>query len=378
MTPNTRHAATAATARPQAETLTNNWMNRAACTNRPENWWDGDKPKLTEKARAVCLSCPVLTECLSEQMVREGSWSRSVIRGGLTGPERTQLCIDAQMDGPYDAEEARLLALEAGAYGKPVRDIAGDDVSGSTVRMAARMAGERVPNRQLVAAERGTAVDKAVQNADHIMTWRESGLSRQAIASRLGVGRSAVDVVVRKYSAAAGVQAEPAVGGESAEEALLDAYLAGQSLRLTHEQLLAAIGRGLARGMNYRDIDRVQGLAAHTTAQFVCRQRKRFERDGREFPVLAVRNVSLTDRQVLEARERYAAGGITDMELAMRYGVPRNVMSHALNGRNYKHVGGPIRRGRSEASMQASKAWNDEVCRGAFAAGRINKERKAA
>jgi hypothetical protein len=380
MNTTTRHGTTAAAhivhpRRP--ETTTDGWENRAACYNRPEAWWDGEDPGLTEKARATCLSCPVLAECLGEQMRLETGqmWSRSCVRGGLTGPERIRLCIDEQADGPYDAEEARLLALEAGAYGKPVAEIAEDGVSVSTVRLAARMAGEHVPVRDVEKARKGTALERGMPHATQIMQWREANVPRDEIAARLGLSRTAVDAVIGVYrTLTKGAAAEP-VEVNDAEKTLINDYLNGQPVQLTAEQHIAAILEGLKQGMKYPDIDHAQGYRLGTTAQFVSRQRKKYQQAGQTFPITTemARRITFTDKQVRAIREIAATGKVTDLELAMRYGVARNVISHLVSGRNYRNAGGPIRQGMSDASKQASKKWNDKACLEAFAPSQAAK-----
>lgn len=375
----TKPAATLISQPRRPETVKDSWENRTACYNRPQEWWDGEDPKLTKKARAVCLSCPVLAECLSDQMERETDqmWTRTSIRGGTTGLERVQLCIDAESSGPYDAEEARLLALEAGAYGKPVADVAETAITRSTLRLAARMAGEYVEPVQPVRPVAGTALEKAFQHATQIMQWSSEGVSRRAMAERLAVGRSAVDVVVRTYRELTGeTEREKEIASEDVDKELIGAYLRGDWVKVTDEQRLAAIAEGVLRGMSYLDIDRVQSQAPNTTAQFVSRTRKRYGRAGQPFPAALSKSnrLTLTNEQVIEIREAYAVGDVRDMDLAVKYGVSRNVISHLVSGRNYKHVGGPIRQGKSAASKAASKAMNDQVCALAFAAGRANRK----
>lgn len=183
---------------------TSSWRNRAACYNRPESWWDGDNDTLTARARQICLTCPVLTECLGEQMQDEAStmWNRTLVRGGLTGPERTQLFLDEREGGPADPEEARLLALEAEAFDRPVTELAVEGASVPTLRLAARLAGERVPGRVLpsgVELRGGTSLERAFRRAEDIMRWRGEGMSMKQIASTLRIGRQSIEVVVRTY-----------------------------------------------------------------------------------------------------------------------------------------------------------------------------------
>jgi hypothetical protein len=46
----------------------------------------------------------------------------------------------------------------------------------------------------------------------------------------------------------------------------------------------------------------------------------------------------LNENQVVQARHRYAAGGVTQRELAEEYGVHLNTMHELLRGKKWKHV----------------------------------------
>lgn len=54
------------------------------------------------------------------------------------------------------------------------------------------------------------------------------------------------------------------------------------------------------------------------------------------------RKRTLTDEQVIEIRERYAAGGIKQRELGQEYGVSRICISQICTGFFYADVGGPV------------------------------------
>lgn len=341
------------------EPVTTSWEDRSACYNRPEEWWDGDDPKLTEKARAVCAGCPVMTECLGQVMQQERSvlWARFGVRGGLTGPERVQLFLDQREHGPADEEEARLLALEARATGQPVT--AEDEISVSTLHLAQRLAGEDVPMRKppsAVELRGGTAKDRAYARSQDILEWREAGMTVKAIAAELRMGRETVADVLKAFT-----DLTDNVTGD--DESQLDPrvladYLAGYDTVLPVDMQVLAVAEAVRQGMTYPDIDKARGLTKGYTATFVSRQRKKYEREGREFPVKAGSPRSLSDADVREMRERYARGGVTDMALALEHGVPRNVVSSALSGRNYKNAGGPIRSaGKTEESKHASREW---------------------
>lgn len=349
----TTSAALTADVRRRPETLTDRWEDRSACYNRPEEWWDGEDPQLTEKARAVCASCPVMAECLGEVMQQEKSvlWSRSGVRGGLTGPDRVQLFLDQREHGPYDAEEARLLALEGRAAGRPVTSREG--VSESTLQLARRLAGEKVPDRKppsAVELRGGTAKERAYGRAQDILEWREAGMTVKEIAAELRMGRETVKDVLSAFT---GLTQDDDAREEPGEldPRVLEDFLSGPDTVLPIDMQILALADAVKRGMNYPDIDKARQVTKGYTATFVCRHRKRYEREGREFPVKAVSPRVLKDEDVLAMRIRYAEGGVTDLSLSMQYGVPRNVVSNALNGRNYKHVGGPIREKPNVAGM---------------------------
>ncbi|MFD1278064.1 hypothetical protein ACFQ51_56955 [Streptomyces kaempferi] len=200
----------------------------------------------------------------------------------LTDVERVELFMDEKADGPYDAEEARLLALESAAYGKPVREVAEDGVSESTLRLAGRLAGEQVPARQVLPAKKGSGLEKALANAVQIMAWREAGVSRRQICTRLELARTPVASVISAYSSLVGESDEdPEEQPAEDEQTLRRSYLDGGAVRLSNDQKLQAIVEGVARGMTYPEIDRMQGFANNTTAKFVSRMRKQYDRAAR-------------------------------------------------------------------------------------------------
>ena len=197
----TRHATSLAAFR-RAETINRSWEDRSACYNRPEAWWDGDDPQLTEKARRTCLGCPVFARCLDKTMGVEDSriWARAVVRAGMTGTQRVQLFVDAREFGPYDGEEARLLALEVAATGRRVSDVVEEPVTESTLRLAQRLADEPVSELDrpsVVELRGGTARERAFKQADTILRLHlEDGLSRADVAKQLRIHRNFVAQVL--------------------------------------------------------------------------------------------------------------------------------------------------------------------------------------
>lgn len=52
----------------------------------------------------------------------------------------------------------------------------------------------------------------------------------------------------------------------------------------------------------------------------------------------------LTDEKVVSIREEYAAGGVTQRELAKAHSVTQVAIGHVVLGKSWKHCGGPTRR----------------------------------
>lgn len=334
----------------RAEAANASWEDRSACYNRPEAWWDADGVQPAAQARRVCLSCPVLAECLDATMRVEGStmWNRSLVRGGLTGDQRVQLFLDQLRDGPYDAEEARLLALEAQAGGVPVTGVEESaEASGATVRLARRLAGERVEDQNRPTAtelREGTARERAFREARQIVAWRQEGMSKKAIAARLGLGDRAINAVLEA------IPVEP----KTAERA--DAYLRGSRPGLTGAERAEAVAEGLRRGMTPVAIDSAVGLSRGATHQFISRFRRDAVNAGRPFPP-EFKFQQMSQAQVVKIRER-AAAGETDAEIGMSLGITRATISRIVTGQSHASAGGPIRPVRvRRSSKERMKVW---------------------
>ena len=177
----------------RAATATSTWRDRAACLDTTEPLWDGDHADNGTKdtrarAKKECRRCPVLAQCLAEQMRIEGPVMDSrgtAVIGGLTAKERTRTYVAGAVFGPYDAEEARLLALEAEATGVPVRSIAGD-AGESTVRLALRLLGKRVSDVDIGAR---STLKQALEHAEEIRRGRAGGIAIKQLATELGTSR---------------------------------------------------------------------------------------------------------------------------------------------------------------------------------------------
>lgn len=273
------------------EPFTTSWEDRAGCYNRPESWWDGDNDVETVSARKTCLGCPVLEQCLGERMREEGDDvdARYGIRGGLTGPQRIQLYVERPDGGDYDAEEARLIALEAVHTGRPVADIAPEDATQTTVRLAARFAGEPQP---IVVGNlpSDSGLRRALRRAADVMAWRDRGMSVATIAHQLGVGTKTIDMVIHTYRES---PLERIPGGVGREQAVA-AWLRGEDVLCTLEERLEAVRQELESGKTFLQIDEGRGVKPRSTRTWVSWHRREYRRTGREFPIPMLRNLKLT------------------------------------------------------------------------------------
>jgi hypothetical protein len=130
------------------------------------------------------------------------------------------------------------------------------------------------------------------------------------------------------------------------DEVAVQHYLDGKRVPVTNRERLEAVAAGVRQGMAFLDFDAMHGLKDNSTATFVSRMRKRFAESGEAFPIPerpGKGKALLTDAQVVQIREQYAAGGVTDLELGLQYGVSRKVIGNLLSGKSYPNAGGPIR-----------------------------------
>ncbi|MEE1812654.1 hypothetical protein [Streptomyces sp. BE133] len=135
-------------------------------------------------------------------------------------------------------------------------------------------------------------------------------------------------------------------------------FVEGHQVVVSDAEFLVALERCIARGMTYPQVDQLRRSPKGTTGKAVNRLRKAYTRAGRELPpaLQTGRAAVLTDVQVLEIRHRYAAGGITILELAMSYGVGVQTVGHLLTGRTHKAAGGPFGAKRATRPSESSRS----------------------
>lgn len=136
-------------------------------------------------------------------------------------------------------------------------------------------------------------------------------------------------------------------------------YLAGARMPLSDTEFLVALEHAAAQGLAMNELDRRQGVTRNVNGDRVNRMRKAYERAGRELPAVlqaGEKHPEFTDAQVVEIREKYAAGGITDLELSLQYGRSRKAISSLLSGASYRNAGGPIRAPRGPKPKEVSRS----------------------
>lgn len=93
------------------------------------------------------------------------------------------------------------------------------------------------------------------------------------------------------------------------------------------------------------------GSAADNSRDMVKRGRKESGSD--------VYGSKLTDGLVLRIRQMYATGQYTSEELAIVFDITGNNILHVVNGRTWRHVGGPIdSRSRKEKAARGARSVN--------------------
>lgn len=128
---------------------------------------------------------------------------------------------------------------------------------------------------------------------------------------------------------------------------------------LTDVEFLAAVKECVAAGMTLPDVDRLRKWPARTAENWVNRLRKQCQRSGREFPSLAQPTVRvLSEEEVIAIREK-AAGGASDLEVAMSFDVSQKTVGEVCLGKRYAQYGGPIR---EPKKVQRLKGTREHMC----------------
>ncbi|MGW1468498.1 WhiB family transcriptional regulator [Streptomyces sp. NPDC002308] len=275
----------------RATTGATRWMKSAACRNKKLELFfpvgERQAADKTARAKKLCASCAVRPECLQWAMDTQ---QEAGIWGGLDGRERRDR-----------GQERRR------SYG-----------------LANLPAVQEILNLRI----------------DEFHAAAAKGLSPGLIAKELGTNVQTVNNVFDAL-------ANGLVGFEEGapDEAAVLAYLNGEDSNVSPRDVLAAVVRGVRRGMAFQHFDALHGLNHGTTRTFVTHMQEVFAARGLEFPDFGPRPGlrKLTDEQVVEFRTRAATGRFMDQELAKEAGMDRKAMSNLLTGRTYKNVGGPVR-----------------------------------
>ncbi|TXS68886.1 hypothetical protein [Streptomyces sp. sk2.1] len=152
---------------------------------------------------------------------------------------------------------------------------------------------------------------------------------------------------------------DPDCGSEYVDPVAVQRFVDGYPVNVSDAELLVALEKCAGRGMSLRQVDQLRRLPKGTTANAVNRLRKAYTRAGRELPSVlrsGKKQTDFTAAQVVEIREKYAAGGVTDLELSMQYGRSRKTITSLLSGVSYRDAGGPIRAPRGPKPKEVSRA----------------------
>lgn len=262
------------------------WRHRSACRDQDPELFFSKSPEDREEAKRVCAGCPVRSQCL---------------------------------------EWADEWGEKAGVWGGVARNRAEDD---------------ELVKRSYGSAHLPAAQDIIMNHLDRFNDAVARGLTAREVAEELQTNVQTVNNVL------AAIQ-NGTVGweGQAPDARAVQAYLTGADRDVHPRDRLAAVVKGVRQGMSYPDFDRMHGLARQATATFVSRTRQSFQAKGVEFPDLGrlPGRRLLSDQQVLDMRVVSAAGGVTDLELALRFNVSRKTVSSVVSGQSYREVGGPLR-----------------------------------
>jgi WhiB family redox-sensing transcriptional regulator len=134
-------------------------------------------------------------------------------------------------------------------------------------------------------------------------------------------------------------------GSSAPDDAQVRSYLDGTNESVSLEARFAAVVRGVRSGKTYRQFDALYMLPDGATAAFMSVVKKAHAAQEVPFPELGRRPGVrvMTNEQAAEYRQRAAAGGVTDGQLAHEAGVHRKAMSKVLSGLTYQTAGGPVR-----------------------------------
>lgn len=282
---------------------TSDWRQKAACRDMDGELFfpigvGGLADIQTREAKSVCTRCPVMDQCLQWAVATRQD---SGVWGGLSEEERRRM------------SRRKVRAYEVERDGQ------------SAV---------------------GHIMEK---RRDEFLGLQAQELTPKAIATAM---RTNVQTI---YS----VQAALIEAGLLVDPDDMDQWLTGGEDLPSREARLAAVMRGVARGMTYVDIDNSRGVPEQTTSKFISRMRKRYAEQGRPLPKLCERQqASFTNEEAAQIREEYAAGGTTDLALSMKYGVTPKTITVLLSGDTYRDAGGPIRPKRSgQPSMASRVLW---------------------
>ncbi|MEU0624924.1 WhiB family transcriptional regulator [Streptomyces rubiginosohelvolus] len=155
------------------------------------------------RARAACVQCPVIVECLRQTRAFDGGMYRWGIGGGLDGLQRRALELEEWLGRRPNLEVARLLVSpvwlgrlvrlrsSCGSLDGMVRALRGDGlmVDVVTVRVAVWWSGGQAPHVAWRGDARGLRAQLVGDHLDVILRLRSMGARYADVAAWLGVPR---------------------------------------------------------------------------------------------------------------------------------------------------------------------------------------------
>ncbi|MFB7738275.1 hypothetical protein ACFC08_28585 [Streptomyces sp. NPDC056112] len=153
---------------------------------------------------------------------------------------------------------------------------------------------------------------------------------------------------------------EPAEGldDEYVDHVAVTRFVSGFPVcELNDAEFLEAVRQCVAQGMSLPDVDRLRGWRKKTAEGWVNRLRKRFDRNGEEFPDLGLRKPRVFTREEVVAMRERAADGATLQEVGLAFDASRDTVRAICSGKRYPHYGGPIRVARGSKSVAASQEF---------------------
>lgn len=233
---------------------------QALCNKADPTPWDRESPK----AKSICLRCPAQPTCLRQVLQYEADdpsdKTAGTTIGGLTRAERAQTVEEARLFGPYDLQQAHILAQYTHRVSPqtPLTEAAADlDANHTTTRLAQRLLGHTPTPAQTLLGRQ-----LADQHAEQLRCLVHEGTTVTDIAESLQQPEPVVHAALHHLNLSTGPAQRPPHTWEEMSQ--------------TAEE----IDRLRKQGHTLRSIDQMWGLYVGWTKRFLTNYRKRVERQA--------------------------------------------------------------------------------------------------